>query len=1084
MPFESDKQRRYLWSQKPEVAKQIAYKQDGGKAESWWNKRMAGVRQDRGHTDDLDQVRAYYAKYGSPAGDMSAGNWDLSKPRGEGGAYWNVPVGYTPQYRASVDEEAARVAHNAALKAKADQIGFKFNEGGDVPEMDNIKKVTQKDRYGNQVSYEFESPVKPIDQTAIIKEMMQGMGDVPEMEMQIPMMDHPGEPKGTDIVPAWLTPGEFVVNKEATEIYGDEIKQMNDHGREIQKQKKGGQIDADYYSNGRRVSNRAKHKPALVDDPIRDISPHDRWKGVGRDLAVGATSSAISGIPLATLAYLLSQKDEINPIGDYGITGPELYREDGGDVQPQLNPLLELYSKLTGIGQLHEQRPAEIIKIPEDVLKEKQGFFYQPEHKAEGGWITDALLDRLAEVESGGNNKAVSPAGAVGKYQWLPTSAKQAGYGVKAFDPLDEVAARKATAQYLKNMQKHHGFTPEETLRAYNWGPGNVLKHKKGTRKDIPDEALNYPGKILGFDKVEGVPAPADMPTPTARPEGLGMPEAIPTPRPEQEQSGWKDFFNKYVLGPKTQYAYDGKQIPHLDTLASEYQEPSGHKIHPEIKTGGHQMFGGNQNIAGEVVPQGPPEKEIPWYNSLLGPNLKDESTLTDQDKDFLDNQTKTSELLAADQLAEEENQIAGPNEIESVEDAIIESVQNESVNNNIHAEEIKTEAYKDKEVKDEVKKDIVKKVDEQTKDAGNIDADDKTIEDAAKKDPGTVEKAEGFLKGILGDLFDTKELKRAAVMYAGSRLLGYGHQGSLRHIMKNYVTRIDAKANARQDFIKSNAKNYTAASLQQYKESGDLTSLVPIGTPANRTGEFKTFYGPSGAVKAEKIKVGKNTMWSTDGGKTFIDGTKFNGDPAYVKGTKENKTMVNNFITKTTDQLKSLRGQFDRFEIDDNVGYKTDINPATSAGKIADWAVKNNVKPEELSGLVESAYHDAINDKRQDGAKPRSIVPYLNQLIIRQKTGNPDLFLAKGYDPEDKGAKQYINAQKLQTLNKSVAHIMKSKGLQGGTQDLSNQFYNAAVRDWNKLSTKEQEKYIGTALDDESGFYKFIEAQALKYAQ
>ena len=30
MPFKSDKQRKYLWSQKPEVAKQIAHKNMGG----------------------------------------------------------------------------------------------------------------------------------------------------------------------------------------------------------------------------------------------------------------------------------------------------------------------------------------------------------------------------------------------------------------------------------------------------------------------------------------------------------------------------------------------------------------------------------------------------------------------------------------------------------------------------------------------------------------------------------------------------------------------------------------------------------------------------------------------------------------------------------------------------------------------------------------------------------------------------------------------------------------------------------------------------------------------------------------------
>jgi len=97
MPFKSDAQRRYLWSQKPEVAKQIAHKDDGGKiADSWWNRRMAGVTQNRGYTDDLQAVREYYAKHGSPAGPNTV--YDLSKPRGEGGAYFNVPLQYTPQF--------------------------------------------------------------------------------------------------------------------------------------------------------------------------------------------------------------------------------------------------------------------------------------------------------------------------------------------------------------------------------------------------------------------------------------------------------------------------------------------------------------------------------------------------------------------------------------------------------------------------------------------------------------------------------------------------------------------------------------------------------------------------------------------------------------------------------------------------------------------------------------------------------------------------------------------------------------------------------------------------------------------------
>ena len=86
-----------------------------------------------------------------------------------------------------------------------------------------LKKFTQKDRYGNMRSFEFD--------------IAEGQMEVPPMTSSIPMYDHPGEPRGTDTVPAWLTPGEFVVNKEATDIYGPVIKQMNDVGREIQDMK-------------------------------------------------------------------------------------------------------------------------------------------------------------------------------------------------------------------------------------------------------------------------------------------------------------------------------------------------------------------------------------------------------------------------------------------------------------------------------------------------------------------------------------------------------------------------------------------------------------------------------------------------------------------------------------------------------------------------------------------------------------------------------------------------------------------------------------------------------------------------------
>ena len=37
------------------------------------------------------------------------------------------------------------------------------------------------------------------------------------------MKNHPGKPIGSDVVPAWLTPGEFVMNAEAASQLGGDV---------------------------------------------------------------------------------------------------------------------------------------------------------------------------------------------------------------------------------------------------------------------------------------------------------------------------------------------------------------------------------------------------------------------------------------------------------------------------------------------------------------------------------------------------------------------------------------------------------------------------------------------------------------------------------------------------------------------------------------------------------------------------------------------------------------------------------------------------------------------------------------------
>jgi len=84
----------------------------------------------------------------------------------------------------------------------------------------------------------------------------------------------------------------------------------------------------------------------------------------------------------------------------------------------------------------------------------------------------------------------------------LPQNVANMGYGVKkGFDPMDPVEARAAAKQYLIGMQKEHGFTPAQTLQAYNWGPGNMVNYirtggESNPNNSIPAETTDYLTKI------------------------------------------------------------------------------------------------------------------------------------------------------------------------------------------------------------------------------------------------------------------------------------------------------------------------------------------------------------------------------------------------------------------------------------------------------------------------------------------------------------------------------------------------------------------------------------------------------------
>jgi soluble lytic murein transglycosylase-like protein len=119
--------------------------------------------------------------------------------------------------------------------------------------------------------------------------------------------------------------------------------------------------------------------------------------------------------------------------------------------------------------------PAPAPPVPfEDVLRSTMTGSYAPlfSSAGEAHGVDPRLLEAVAQVESGMDPSAVSPAGAQGLMQLMPATA--AGLGVT--DPFDPTQAIDGAARLLRRHLDRFGSV-ELALAAYNAGAGAVTRH-------------------------------------------------------------------------------------------------------------------------------------------------------------------------------------------------------------------------------------------------------------------------------------------------------------------------------------------------------------------------------------------------------------------------------------------------------------------------------------------------------------------------------------------------------------------------------------------------------------------------------
>ncbi|MBI2441896.1 MAG: lytic transglycosylase domain-containing protein [Lentisphaerae bacterium] len=113
----------------------------------------------------------------------------------------------------------------------------------------------------------------------------------------------------------------------------------------------------------------------------------------------------------------------------------------------------------------------------------------------------------IAEVESGFDPQAESPAGAAGLFQLMPATAERFGLNIAPYDDrLMPEKSASAAAQYLKHLRKEFGSW-SLALAAYNAGEGRLkrIMNDYGARtfedvsRYLPAETRDYVPRVLAI---------------------------------------------------------------------------------------------------------------------------------------------------------------------------------------------------------------------------------------------------------------------------------------------------------------------------------------------------------------------------------------------------------------------------------------------------------------------------------------------------------------------------------------------------------------------------------------------------------
>lgn len=246
-------------------------------------------------------------------------------------------------------------------------------------------------------------------------------------------------------------------------------------------------------------------------------------------------------------------------------------------------------------------------------MADDYGQFY--ESAGQANHIDPALLRALVQTESGGDPNAVSPSGAVGPAQLLPSTAQALG----VTDPKDPAQAINGAARLLDQNLKAYGNL-DDALRAYhggtdraNWGPKTEAYHAKVLKAYGAPAAVARP---TDDELLNGIPSADSRPSDEQLLAGIpSAPESAASPAAAAaapaSPSATLAELGKFALSPAGYLV----QHPAVGIGALQGGADVGHTFINAINAGNNALSGPvASNAVNALIPG------APVIRSMLGP--------------------------------------------------------------------------------------------------------------------------------------------------------------------------------------------------------------------------------------------------------------------------------------------------------------------------------------------------------------------------------------------------------------------------------------------------------------------------------